>query len=57
MYKLTVKGKEFTLPKQNIIVFALSQAIDRGIIRGKIHDEATAIEYLNSIGIEVEDDE
>lgn len=57
MYKLKVKDKVFTIPKGNIVPFAWQQAIQRGIMRGKIHDDQTAIEYLNSIGIEVTDND
>lgn len=55
MYKLKVKDSVFTIPKQNIVLLAMQQAMDRGIMQGNIHDEKSAIEYLESIGIEVED--
>ena len=53
MYKLKVKDSIFEIPKENIKALALVQALDRGITHGNIHDEETAIEYLESIGIEV----
>ena len=53
MYKLRVKDKEFTIPKENIKLFALYEALQRGIKKGNIHDNPTAIEYLDSIGIKV----
>lgn len=54
MYKIIIKNKEFTIPKKNIVLLALEQALQRGIKRGKIHDEETAIDFLRSIGIIVE---
>ena len=53
MYKLMVKDSVFTIPKENIIMFALHKALENGITHGKIHDSETAIEYLESIGIKV----
>ena len=57
MYELRFnKGEftsEFTIPKKNIVAFSMLQAMKNGIFRGHIHDDATAIEYLNSIGYEV----
>lgn len=53
MYKLKIKDAVYEITKENIKVFALMQELDRGITHGNIHDEKTAIEYLNSIGIEV----
>lgn len=54
MYKLTLNGDEFTIPKENIVFLALHQALQRGVKQGNIHDEKTAIEYLKSIGVEIE---
>ena len=53
MYKLKVNGTVFTIPKENIVLLALHKALERGVEDGPIHDSKTAIEYLNSIGIEV----
>ena len=55
MYKLKVNNTEYTIPKENIVLLAMQQAMDRGIMQGNIHDEQSAIEYLESIGIEVSD--
>ena len=52
MYKLTLKGKEFTIPKENIGLLAFTQAQDRGQIINP-RDADGAIKYLESIGIEV----
>jgi hypothetical protein len=51
--KLKVNGNEFLIPEQNIVPFALHQAMQRGIMSENIHNIKTAIEYLNNIGIEV----
>ena len=54
MYKIrTAGGRIFTIPKENIVGLAWHEALQRGITHGKICNEKTAIEYLNSIGIEV----
>lgn len=55
MYRLKVKDSVFTIPKENIKAFALYEALQRGIMRGNIHDDKTAIEFLDSIGISVEE--
>lgn len=55
MYKLTVTktGNVFTIPKQNIGLFAFTQAQDRGmVIDFKNHDVVVA--FLKGIGISVE---
>ena len=57
MYKLKVKDKFFTIPKGTIVPFAWQQALQKGITRGKICDDETAIEFLGSIGIEVTDND
>lgn len=54
MYKLKIKDSIFEIPKQNIVAFALYQALQRGITHGKVHDDQTAIECLKTIGIEVQ---
>ena len=54
MYKLTVNNKEFSIPRNSLVPFAWQQAMDREIMSGNIHDEKTAIEYLDSIGMRVE---
>ena len=54
MYKLTVTktGNVFTIPKQNLGLFAFTQAQDRGmVINFKDHD--VVVKFLASIGIEV----
>ena len=54
MYKLTVTktGTQYTIPKQNLGLFAFTQAQDRGmVIDFKNHD--VVVEFLKGIGIEV----
>lgn len=54
MYKLTVTktGNVFTIPKQNLGLFAFTQAQDRGmVINFKDHD--VVVNFLKEIGIEV----
>ena len=46
MYKLIVKDTIFTIPKKNIVMLALHKALENGITHGNIHDNETAIEYL-----------
>jgi hypothetical protein len=49
-----IKGTtEFTMPRENIKLFALYEALQRGITHGNIHDEKTSIEYLSTIGITI----
>lgn len=58
MYKLTVTktGKVFTIPKQNIGLFAFTQAQDRGmVIDFKNYDVVVA--FLKGIGIEVSEND
>lgn len=56
MYKLVVKGTTYTCPKCSIVALALTKALDRGINNSNINDETTAIEYLESIGVKVEEE-
>jgi hypothetical protein len=51
--KLIKNGATFEMPRENLKCFALYEALQRGITSGPIKDEKSAIEYLNSIGIEV----
>lgn len=53
MLSLEIDGEEFTLPRKNVVMFALHEALVRGVKRGSIHDEQTAIEYLERIGFEI----
>ena len=53
MYKLKVKDKTFTIPKENLKLLAYVQAMDRGV-NVPLKNDKDAIEYLSSIGIEVE---
>lgn len=58
MYKLTVTktGNVFTIPKQNLGLFAFTQAQDRGmVIDFKNHDIVVA--FLKGIGIEVSEND
>ena len=57
MFKLTVlrNGAEYTIPKENLKMFAIHEALQRGITHGKIHDNETAIEFLYEIGIKAEE--
>ena len=56
MYKLKVKGSEYTIPRENIGLLAFIQAQDRGVtIDPKNKDMAIA--FLKGIGFEVEENE
>ena len=58
MYKLTVTktGNVFTIPKQNLGLFAFTQAQDRGmVINFKDHD--VVVKFLASICIEVNEND
>ena len=58
MYKLTVTktGNVFTIPKENLGLFAFTQAQDRGmVINFKDHD--VVVKFLASIGIEVNEND
>ncbi len=51
LYKLKVKDTVFTCPKESIVALALSKAMEKGIFFGNIHDDKTALQYLETIGI------
>ena len=55
MYRLTVKDSIFTIPKENIGMFAYVKAQDNGQIIDPRNIDG-AIAYLESIGIKVEDE-
>lgn len=57
MYDIKIDDVVYSIPKENIVLLAYQKAMDNGIMSGNIHDEETAIEYLESIGIEVEDND
>ena len=52
-YEIKVKDSVFTIPKENIKMLAITKAIDNGITHGNIHNDKTAIEYLESLGMEI----
>ena len=54
MYKLIVKDSVFTIPKKNIGLLAFTKAQGMGKAIDP-NDKEGAIEYLEGIGIEVED--
>ena len=56
MYKLTVKDIEYTIPKENIGMLAYMKAKDHGTSINPI-DKEGAIRFLESIGIEVSDEQ
>lgn len=53
MYKLQCKNSVYYIPKENLKPFALYYALQHGITHGNIHDDETAKDYLESIGIRV----
>ena len=52
MYKLTKDGVVYTIPEQNIGIFAYMQAADRGVSIDPNNIDM-AIAFLREIGIEV----
>lgn len=54
MYKLTVKDSIYTISKQNLKLLAMSKAIDL-LLMVDLSTNEKAIEFLNSIGITVEE--
>lgn len=57
MFKLLVNNTTYTCPDETALIgLALIKALDNGIKKGPIHDKQTAIKYLNSIGITVEEE-
>lgn len=54
LYIVKAGKGEYTIPKQNIVMLAMHEALQRGITHGNIHDEVSAIEYLKEVGIEVQ---
>lgn len=55
MYKLLVKGKKFTIPKQNLRVLAMIKAKDLELYP-ELNTDEQAIEFLKTLGIEVCDE-
>ena len=54
LYKLKIKEAEYTIPKENICLLAMSKAMDTGIQGSSaILTPTGAIEYLESLGIQV----
>ena len=59
MYRIKTKNREYTLPKENLVMFAKTVAYDRGhkaICMAEM-DDIAAKEYLKELGIEVKDGE
>ena len=56
MFNLLVNNEVYTCPsEQSLIMLALVKAMDNGIVEGPIHDKQTAIQYLATIGVAVEE--
>ena len=55
MYKLFVKGKKFTIPKQNLRLLAMIKAKDLELYP-ELNTDEQAIEFLKALGIEVCDE-
>ena len=55
MYKLFVKGKKFTIPKQNLRLLAMIKASDLKL-HPELNTDEQAIEFLKTLGIEVCDE-
>lgn len=53
MYTIEVPGQTYTIPKEKIKGLALFEALQRGITSGPIHDEKSAIKYLESLGMKI----
>ena len=45
-------GAEYTMPKDNVLMFAQCEALQRGLMT-MIATEGAAVEFLKSLGIEV----
>ena len=52
MYKLLIKGKKFTIPKQNLRVLAMIKAKDLNL-KTELNTDEQAIEFLKTLGLEV----
>lgn len=50
---IKTKEQEYTLPKENIVPFAQYEVLQRGLMTA-IVSEGAAVEFLKSIGIEVQ---
>ena len=55
MYRLFVKDKKFTIPKQNIRLLAMIKAKDLELYP-ELNTDEQAIEFLKTLGIEVCDE-
>ena len=56
MYKMIVKGEIFTIPKQNLRLFAILKANDLKL-KKELNTDEQVIEFLKTLGIEVLNDE
>lgn len=54
MFRLRVKGTEFTIPKENIGLLAFTKAQDMGAVIDP-NDKEMAIRFLEGIGNEAKD--
>lgn len=55
MYKMIIKGERFTIPKQNLRLFAMLEANDLKL-KKELNTDEQVIEFLKTIGIEVLND-
>ena len=55
MYRLFVKDKKFTIPKQNLRLLAMIKASDLKL-HPELNTDEQAIEFLKTLGIEVCDE-
>ena len=55
MYKLLVKGEKFTIPKQNLRLFAMLKANDLNL-KTELNTNEQIVEFLKTLGIEVLND-
>lgn len=54
MYSLTIKGKKFTIPKQNLRFLAMERAISLGQ-KVPLETHNDVVKFLSRLGIEVEE--
>lgn len=53
MYRFKVKDTVFTIPEENIRMFAIFEAMNRGNNDVELSTDEQAMEYLKTLGIEV----
>ena len=55
-YLIKIKNSEFTIPKENIVMLALMKAIDNKVSGIPLKTNEQAIDFLESLGMEISEE-